>query len=170
MRADDLLTPPHNLASDMSSIFKIDGDDGGPFPPCAVDRSARSKRSGNGVGAKSLVASASLVLELRREQPNEDPQQHSPRVGRVVGRLQREHDPLGDHTPLGRGNAGCCLEQVDGLGGEPRPVDLEKVIEPVERRGKTVGQHAGYVATRAAILTTFRPVADRWPVLDTADI
>ena len=92
------------------------------------------------------------MLELRREQPNQDPEQHGPHVGRLVGRLQRD-DPLGDDTPLGCGNAGRCLEQVHRLRAEPRPLDLEEVIEPVKGGGETVGEHTGEVAFSAAILT-----------------
>jgi hypothetical protein len=92
------------------------------------------------------------VLELRREQYNEDPEQHSSHVRRLVRRLQR-HDPIGDHAPLGVCDAGGCLQQVDRLGAQARPLDFQKVIEPVERGGETVGERPGEVAIPAAVLT-----------------
>jgi hypothetical protein len=70
---------------------------------------------------------SSVIVELRREQSHENTEQHSSHVRRLVRRLQRQH-PLGDHTPLGLGNTGRRLEHVDGLGGEPRALDLEEVI------------------------------------------
>jgi hypothetical protein len=61
-------------------------------------------------------------------------------VARFVGRLQRGK-ALGDQVPLGFRNAGRRLEQADRVRGEPRTLDLEKVVEAVESRGETVGQH-----------------------------
>jgi hypothetical protein len=60
---------------------------------------------------------------------------------------------LRDQAPLGFGNAGGLLEQLDGVEADLRPLDIEKIIEPVECGGETLVQHTAEVARSAAMLT-----------------
>ena len=144
---DRVLTPAY-LASNMSSISS--GNRPAAFPSVRPTGQV-GQRIGKRVG-RSLALQATHGSRIAPRTVQRGPLAAQPPSRRLVRRLQR-HDPLGDDTPLGFGNPGRCLEQFDDLGGELHPLDLEKVIEPVERRGETVGKHAGWVATQAVILT-----------------
>ena len=83
-------------------------------------------------GAPPAGARPQSLLELRREQPDEDTEQDGSPVGRAVCPLKRRH-AVGDHAPFVLGDARGFLKQRDAVRGELRPLDLKEVIEPVKR-------------------------------------
>ena len=92
------------------------------------------------------------LLELRREQPDQDTEQNGSPVGRAFCPFKRGH-AVGDHAPFVLGDARGFLKQRDAVRGESRPLDLKEVIEPVKRGRETVAEHDHEVASAPSFLT-----------------
>lgn len=83
-------------------------------------------------GVAALGASGCRELELRREEPDDDAEQHGCRMGCCASWRER-HEPVGDQAPLRLANPGGRLEQVDGIPADAGPLNQQEVIQSVER-------------------------------------